>query len=670
MGIETPLALLGLLAALLPWLAHRIRRRDLNPVPLPTLQLLRKAEAQKRRSRGLTDLLLLMLRIAILIAASIGLSAPFVTARLHFGDGTIASAAIVIDDSMSMMRQEGGETLLAMELDEARKAIDSLPQRSEVTLIAAGRPARILVRKTTDLALARAALDRVPPNSMRGADFPGALKLSVQQLDGARHPTRRLLLLSDFAAHTQIKPEDVRLDGVQVALVRIGSSQAPTNLYFTSVRAIPDPSVKGQTSVALELAAHGEVPERVPVRIRSSGRELARTELQIVEGAAHAVIQLPTPEPDADPTALLTIEASDALEPDNGAGVLLRPSNAVQVMLVNGDPQPASDRDELHYAQSALRLSASTDGNLGLRSVDASTLGKYDLTQVDVLVLANVAAMPEAEAARIVRFVRQGGGLIIAGGDRVSPKQYNAVLGELLPCQIRARAKGVVEIAAPEPSTLFPAGPSGLTQTQTHERLMLDCRSEVQLRFSDGSPALAVANVERGRSALLATSLDGDWTDLPFRPGFLPLLTRLIRDVSRAELAIGGPVQAGQPVKLAVPPDAEGLEVVTPEGVRHRYDDLAGKPSIEFPHTEVPGPYRVLAASERGVLVDAPRGAFVVEGPRAESDLTPLAHVEGWGGGTPKAAGAGVVRHSLVSYVLLLFAMLVLAEGAMRTLKR
>ena len=106
MGFGVPLALLGLLAAALPWLAHRIRRRDLVPRPLPTFALLQRAESKKRRSSGLTDALLLLLRIAIVAAASLALTAPYAIARLTFGDGGIASAAIVIDDSLSMSRIE------------------------------------------------------------------------------------------------------------------------------------------------------------------------------------------------------------------------------------------------------------------------------------------------------------------------------------------------------------------------------------------------------------------------------------------------------------------------------------------------------------------------------------------------------------------------------------
>jgi hypothetical protein len=667
MGLETPLALLGLLAAALPWLAHRIRRRDLSPIALPTFALLQKAEARKRRSRGLTDLLLLAVRVAIVISAALALAAPYATARLSFGDGSVASAVIVIDDSLSMMRREGNETLLARATQQAKRALASLPQGSEVALVAAGQRARLLLRRTTDLALARAELDRLEQTTVRGGDLSGALKLAAQQLDSARHTTRRVLVLSDFAAHTQLRAEDVRLQGVQVSLERVGPAGAGANLYFTSVSALPDPGAKGQTSIAIEIAVSGDAPERVPISVRSGQREIARTELRVVGGRARDTIQVPTPHADADPTALLHIEASDALEADNTAGVLLRASDAVQVMLVNGDPHPASDRDELHYALRALRLTPASEGALALRVVDASAISKYDLTQVDVVVLANAEAPLGGSAARLSRFVREGGGLLIAPGDHVQPHAYNAALGDVLPCRIRARTAGAeVGLAAPGASKLWADGPSGLSQTRTRERLMLDCDADVPLRFADGSPALAIKDVGRGRSALLATSLDADWSDLPLRPGYLPLLTRLIRDVAHAEVVVTGPVVAGSRVQLAVPPDAARMEVISPDGLREPYGDLKGKTRIEFAHTNAPGPYRVLAAGERGELLDSPRGAFVIESPRAESDLTPIPNVEAWGRKATSGTSVASIKRSLASFVLLVFAMLVLAEGALR----
>jgi hypothetical protein len=672
MGLEAPLALLGLLGALLPWLAHRIRRRDLQPRPLPTFALLQRAEAHKRRSRGITDLLLLLLRIAIVIVGTLALTAPFVTARLTFGDGTVASAAIVIDDSMSMTREERGDSLLAQAVERAQQALASLPAGSEVALIAAGEQPRVLVRRSNDPRAVELALNALPPVSMRGSNLRAALGLAAQQLQGARHPTLRLLVLSDFAAHAKLRPEDVRLDGIQVRLERVGSSAPATNLWFAALQAVPDPTAKGQSSLSIELVADGEVAGKVPISVQSGGREVARAEVAIEARRGHALVHVPEPAADADPTALVRIEAVDALDADNVAGVLLRSSDALQVMLVNGDPHPASSRDELYYAQNALRLAPEAQGAFALRTVDASGLAKYELGQTDVIVLANAPVPDPVIAERLIRFVRQGGGLIVAGGEKVDARAYNTRLGEALPCRIRSRTLGepVAFVEPPAPG-LLPPGPSGLAQVRTRGRLLLECDSEAPLRFADGAPALAIAARGSGHSALLATTLDADWTDLPLRPGYLPLLAQIVRRVANAGTSVRGPVSAGAPLTLGVPPHASTIEIVAPDGERHRFDDVSSKAAIELQHTERPGPYRMLAASARGALAEVPRGAFVVTPPQGESDLTPLTDVEQWPErARERAHEAALIRRSLAPHLLLLFALLALAEGVARLWKR
>ena len=668
MGLETPLALLGLLAAALPWLAHRIRRRDLVPRPLPTFELLRRGEAKKRRSSGLTDTLLLLLRIAIVTAASLVLTAPFATARLTFGDGGIASAAIVIDDSLSMSRTETRGPLLRQARARAEQALSSLPRGSEITIVGAGEPPRVLLRRTTDLGAARLLLSNLPESSVRANALPGAISLAATQLDGAKHPTRRMLVLSDFATHTGLRPEDVQLDGVGVQLERVGGATSATNVRFASVRALPDPTTPGKASVSIELQAFGEAPQRIPVSVKSAGREVGRVEIAISGGRGQGTLHVPLPAPGADPTALLHIEALDALDADDTAGVLLRATDAVTVLLVNGDPQPASDRDELHYAARALRLTQDTRGSMLVRSVDATALADVTISHADVIVLANVEAPDAAAARRLIEFVTQGGGLVIAAGDRIDPRRYQAVLGELLPCRIRARAVGrEVGLQAPVASRLLPQGGAGLAQVKSSGRLMLECKdAEVPLRFEDAAPMVALGARGRGRTALLATTLDTDWSDLPLRPGYLPLLSQLVRGAANAEAPSRSKVAAGSRVTLAVPPQAVRLEVLAPDGARRSFDDLSGKATVELTETALAGPYRVLAAGADGTLADVSRGAFVAELPAAESDATPLANVEQWPARGTAGSARSVVRNPLRGFVAWAFALLVLVEGVLR----
>jgi hypothetical protein len=50
----------------------------------------------------------------------------------------------------------------------------------------------------------------------------------------------------------------------------------------------------------------------------------------------------------------------------------------------------------------------------------------------------------------------------------------------------------------------------------------------VLARFAQGMPALLLRERSKGRVVLWASSIDRDWTDLPLRPGFLPLASAIV----------------------------------------------------------------------------------------------------------------------------------------------
>jgi hypothetical protein len=253
----------------------------------------------------------------------------------------------------------------------------------------------------------------------------------------------------------------------------------------------------------------------------------------------------------------------------------------------------------------------------------------------------------------------------VAAGHRVRPRAYNAALEDALPCRLRARSDQPAALQPPN-AALIGSGPSGLANVQARRRMLLECDGRAELSFEDGSPALAIADSGRGRTAILAVPLDADWSDLPLRPGFLPLLVGLIKDVSQTGELTSGPVTPGTAVKIPVPPGATALEVVTPDGLRRRYDALEGSASVDFGETDRAGPYRVLSAGPSGALRDAPRGAFVVQAPIADSDLRTLGELDTLSADAADGGGGAEVQRSLSPLIFLLFALLVLAEGGVR----
>jgi Ca-activated chloride channel family protein len=195
MGLELPLALLGLAGVLIPLLAHRMRRRELQRVVLPTFALLSRAAALSQRKRSLSDLLLLVLRIAIVVLACLGLAAPYVTARVRFGDGRAANVAIVIDDSLSMSRRQAGTSLIELARARALDVLNALPDGSEVCVVLAGKPARLLVPNSRDLGSARRALEAAALPSVRSGELAGAVELALRQQSRGHAAARRLLVV-------------------------------------------------------------------------------------------------------------------------------------------------------------------------------------------------------------------------------------------------------------------------------------------------------------------------------------------------------------------------------------------------------------------------------------------------------------------------------------------
>jgi hypothetical protein len=182
----------------------------------------------------------------------------------------------------------------------------------------------------------------------------------------------------------------------------------------------------------------------------------------------------------------------------------------------------------------------------------------------------------------------------------------------------------------------------------------------VTARFSDGAPAMIEHRFRSGRVAMLATTADDAWTDLPYQPVFVPfVIDTLTRLAGRSDHS----VEPHAPVSLPGSTSTQRIQVVTPSG---RTVDLTEADRVAFRDTGEIGAYRVLV---NGVPGD--RFAFVVDPPDGESDLVSK--------GTPEeigAPGADVsdrsqgVEQPLAPWLLLLVVLLLFAELWLRQIRR
>jgi len=599
-GFGLPWALAGLVAVAIPILAHLLRRQKLPQQTLPTIAFLHRIHATRAARLRFVDILLLAARVAIVAALALAAAAPFRVVQSSLLDRQHA-LAIVFDDSLSMAAMDDGETLIERAASVSAKHLRKLPEGSEVSVVLAGQPPRVWVRRRSEIDMIERAFGEIEVRSTRAGALCDAVQSAVELLLESDLSDRRLLVLSDFTPGSGADECDWPDRGIRVAFEAVVTSD-PDNRRIASVevsgeRNAPD----GLTLDIVVTGAATEVPQSV--RLRRKGQEALRTPVRWSANQGEASVAIPPGTPDA--VVELRLDPDDVLPADNVRGVLLG-SDTVHVLLVDGDPHPDPRRRETAFINHALGVAPRIGRAFAVETLDAQDFSESAIIRSDVVVLAN-ATLDEKWLPLIQRFVGGGGSLWITAGDRINPRVYGSVLRELLPGRFTATRVEERPISL-QSRSLPELDQATITARTPISELSLD--AVVTARFADGAPAMVEHRYRNGRVAMLATTIDDAWTDLPYQPVFVPfVLDALERLAGRTQHV----VDPYAPVSLPGSTSTQRIQVVTPSG---RTVDLAEADRVAFRDTGEIGAYRVLVNG-----VDGDRFAFVVDAPAAESNL-------------------------------------------------
>ena len=655
MHFLAPSLLLGLLAAALPAIIHRIGRRHARPVRFAAMELLLRAEHEVSARRRLRDALLLVARTGLAMALPLAFARPFAEVRsdLPAVTGRSQSAVVVLDDSASMRRRaaEGGTPFDAARA-KARAVIEHLSADSEVALVLASEgSAAPIAELASDRARVVAALESVP-SSARRADFAAALRRATQILAGSTRADRLIYVATDLqaAGWDDVKPA-VGAGAPQIVLLDASGGAAWTNRAVVALAAEPAPEEGAQgIAVIAEIANFSPEPVRnLGVTLALDGAEVARGFVDVpAAGRARKRFVLTTAGGSAH-EAEVAID-KDAFPLDDRRACLVEASRGLRVLIVDGDPRTVRTEDETFFLEAALRAGGS---GFSVTNTLPDDLAGRDLSAFGAIFVANVNRPAATVAAALIHYVEAGGGLFISVGDRVDTDAWNQAAKAILPQPLGLkRSAAALPGAHAEGETVdlrpaerlapidrrhpllsaFPAHGDGLSSARFFQYMLLSPLPDapgrqIVLRYESGAPALVEAEVGRGRVLLLTTTVDREWTDLPIRPGFLPLLQEIARYLAGApsgEAATA--IAVGQKREIALEPDDRRVEIVPPAGESRwltpqgRSGDARARRTLTFAETNEPGFYRVRAARGDGTISDRPDAAFVVNLDARESD--------------------------------------------------
>jgi hypothetical protein len=660
----------GFVVVALPVIIHLLSRRRARRVAFAPIELLLRSQKRTARSIRLRQLLLLLVRTLLLAALAGALVRPLLVEK-PLAELTRAPVAVVlaVDVSASMHTTLDGKEAFARAKDKARETLTKLVDDVRVGLVACDDHPRDVVAPTFERREVLAALDRLEAGwafadvgacVTRAAALARTVQAGVQGgadgVAGGGDGERRVVVISDLAAHAfpgAVPVEDGA--GLRVDLVAAFDEEPPPNHAIVDVDARP--GAQG-LAVRFHAARWGGPDVEIPADLQVGDRRVSRLSLPFSSGRlldrAFTATLLPADDEGVavDARTLTLSLGDDALAADNVVVLPREPSNAVRVLVVDGEADPLPFSDEAFYLTQALTASRAGAGG-GRIAVSVTVPEKLDassLVDVDVLVLANVARLDPAAAAAVVSHVEAGAGLFVTMGDQVDVDAWNRDLGRVLPAVLRgtkgqallddasvAEVLGLTRFKSDHPvlrafaSSGTDAIP-GLSRVRTTTTMLVEPDSsaprEVLARFTNDAPALierAVGPDGRGRVLLLATSIDREWTDLPIRPGFLPLVEQVALYLGRAlDDTRPRTVHIGEARTIRVPPRTRAVVVVPPTGREERIDVEGDAREVRFVDVARPGLHRVFAVDEAGARTALADERFTALIDARESDPTRL----------------------------------------------
>ena len=663
-------ALLGGAAAfLVPLLIHLLNRSRFRTVEWGAMHLLETAIQSNNRRIKIEQLILLLIRCAIPIIFAACLARPVLTNWQTLPGETPKSMVVLLDNSYSMEAQGTSGSLYDQAVSDLTEVVSQLHVGSEITVLClGGRVTPLFDSAVFDADMVVKQL-RERPGGYSAVDTAGGLQAALTALSEASHQHREILLVSDFQKANWTNLDEgfeQRIAGEldqqavrpQVTMLKIPTQQRD-NICLDSFDYSRAALGVGQTlRLRANLRNYGEKSyAAVNVTLLVDGKSESVTQLPLAAGATSQVLFTHQFEVAGSHVVEVVVDADDGLQQDNRLAASITVIDRIDVLLVDGAPSRTPLESETDFLSAALTPFATGASRLSdlirVKRGQPGQLSEQLLAECQVVVLANVARLSDGELSQLAAAVEQGVSLLQFPGDKTDTQWHNSKLkaAGLLPMEL-GKLQGDAQKSVKQTRILaqrfsHPAlalfndrSNGNLANGQIRNWFQLrgsspslaadatgsngqDAASQVTVmaRLDSGQPFLVEKRHGAGMVVQCATACDNDWSNLPSRPFFVPLMQEVVVKLA-ARVDPPRNFSAGDTLAAILPSEREGqpLTLTTPNGqqltVRPR---PVGRTSlVEFSQTHLPGIYR-LATDEETVI------NFVATAPRSESNLQTLA---------------------------------------------
>jgi hypothetical protein len=642
MTFTAPLFLLAAFAAAIPVVLHMINRQRAKELPFSTLRFLKISVQKTRRRKRIHDLLLMLMRASLLLLIAAALSKPAITSLGALWGGAHSAVVVILDNSGSMSMTDQDRVRLDTATAAASQILDQLTDGDQAALLTTcGRmvPGSDQLERTQDKVRENLAKCRM---SYERADLPSKLRQAKELLAKSEAPNKQIYIITDMQKiswegltggsdkSTNANKEDAKKPDSTTSPAN-GESEEQTKktpIIIVDCNRSPKPNVAVQ-GVAVEAAVPvAGLPVKATVTLLNSSEvpRQPRVELWIDNAKEASSPELNVPSEGKTKYDFqfafrtgglhrgeVRLVGEDGAKFDDRRFFAMEVDQDIPVAIVRAKQHEISYLDDAYYLKSALSPGKSGGWAVRVTSLTADDLLGESLDKFKVIYCVNLPAPSNDAAERLRTFVAGGGNLVWIAGDNTQPAAYNQMndqaKGQLLPASL-------TEIREPSPQDnrdswhisfldkTYPAFKHLVEPTSLYESVLVykhlgmkvDQATRVLAGLDDGEPLLAMRNVEKGRVLLYGSTVHVNWSNLPLRPVFLPMMARLTFELAGIEQKYHNLI-AGQPLTLQLPDQNSpgGVELMPPGGemLRLKTEGITGQTgqTFSFPHTNEIGIY-------------------------------------------------------------------------------
>jgi len=672
MSFLAPAFLMALPLLAVPVLIHLFNRRQQDVVRWGAMDLLLGGKTPRRRFLRLRDLLLMLLRAALVLAMIAALARPMVSASLSGVTGP-RDIVIVFDNSLSTARRIGGATMFDREVDEAAKVLAQVSAGDQVRVLLASPVPEWLTDSPVagDSGNQRSLLAQLRAlKPVEGSlDMYRTLQEAVKAEPAGKDMARFVTVITDGQAYGWRANSSAIWSALQ-NLIKKSPFPVVANVIIPDGAFSPAANLAVENITARRAVVGAGQPATLSASVKNTGASASHgTSLLWSAGKSSlAVSTIPPLQPGAgttvsisqpfDSTGVVDISAhladSDDLPPDDSAHFLLDVIKSVPVLIVEGEAQADPVQSDTRYLLTALGgidRDAHDERPAGSvfepKLISYQHLGEVNLSAYPCIILANVPRLPADIIQKLVQHVNSGGGLWIALGNQTDISAFNHLFYDqgigLSPVALTTPTgdtqnhdvfAAIAPPSADHPATTLLADIQRLDieRGKVYRRHQFDIDKgtsvTILLRADGGAPLAIEKDMGRGRVILQAFPLGLAWSNIPLCQAYVVMIHEWLWYLSEPGL-VKRNLSPGEALQLVQAADVSngGATLEMPGDRTIQLAGLEQNDHMVFrsTRTSYPGIYQLSVHGVKGG--SKPEEYYVGRDPE-ESNLTPLSDAE------------------------------------------